>query len=386
MGRVIDVRVGHFRISGLVLNSDGTYYYNPTLAADGTMFCDCQGFKENLICSHVLALLRKAEFEGFNIEKFINGLRGEYIEDEYVKIYETSLKGYNDLFGGLQGGRHPNMLFSEAEIGKSYLNAQFCVDMLLKYNLNALINDTEGGVAPEWFYNIAKHKGKEIDVKFIDWRVRDKIKKSKDTETHMPEYDYSKLKIEKPDKPTIYIYDARHIVQVLPFFGRPISFKIKGGVMEPIDAGGTVSIWESPIGTIVEKCNIGYVANDSLSAPLEKFFVGGQINYRTRTKTTQVWLGRSQDLIDEYKIVLMNIAHATINHSNPYAVPVPVGGKAVLHNNKYIAFMEKYKNKKLKNWRNLRKMRIFRHMTKPSWSEECIFEISEHGFEDFSMN
>jgi len=391
MGRIIDFRISERRLSGLVINSDNTFFYNPHLLNDGDMFCDCVGFREGVPCSHILALLRRARFEGIDVERFISALLGEYTESDEEMIYETSIEGYNKLFGGLRGGRHVSCAFAEPEVGKSYLNATFMVDMALKHNASSLVIDTEGGFAPEWIELISEARGEKVNVEFIDWRVRvDVTNTSGKTPSisHKPIFDYKKLKITKPDKPTVYIYDARNIVQILPFFGRPISFKIKTGVIEPIEHAGTTSIWESPIGRIVETCGIKYVANDSLSAPLESFFTGGQINYRTRTKATQVWLGRAQDLIDEYKVVFMNTVHATINHSNPYAVPEPVGGKAVLHNNKYIAFIEKYESKKVAKdadveWRNLRKMSIYRHMTEGAWSGDCYLLTTDHGVIDF---
>lgn len=385
MGRVANFRVGTFKLTGLVLSSSKDYLYNPWVAKDGTFYCDCEGFESaETICSHIMALLRKAEFEGFDINPWIKGLRGENIISDDM-IYETSLEGYNKLFGGLRGGRHISCLCAEPEIGKSYLSAQFTVDMAIKHNLSSLIVDTEGGIAPEWIELIAKRFDAEIPVKFINWRVR-----VEGGDNPAPKYDYADFKVKEyaSKDPTVYIYDARHIIQVLPFFGRPLSFKIKSGVIEPIEAGGMKPIWDSPIGQLVEACNIGYVANDSLSMPLENFFTGGQINYRTRGKATQVWLGRAQDLIDEYKVVFMNIVHAVVDHTNKWSDPAPVGGKAVLHNNKYIAMLRRYQNKKAAkaqnvNWRNLRRLQIFRHMTKAPFSEETFCMTTDAGIIDF---
>jgi hypothetical protein len=395
MGRVTYFRPGIFKLTGMVLSSEQSYFYNPWIAKDGTFFCDCQGHENsNTICSHIMALLRKADFEGYDIDPYLRGLDGMYEEDKAME-YKTSLEGYNRLFGGLQSGRHISCLFAPPEVGKSYTNAQFCVDMANLHKLNSLVIDTEGGFAPEWIDLIAKRFGIKVNVKFVDWRVRVKADDSGKREDVTPEYDYkdfNKWVTANPmdeDAPTVYIYDARHLVQIFPFFGRPIDFKIKGGVIEPIEGGDMKPIWESPIGIMVEKFNIGYVANDSLSAPIESFFTGGQTNYRTRTKATQVWLGRAQDLIDEYKVVFMNTVHATVDHTNQWADPSPVGGKAVLHNNKYIAYIEKYQGKavakKLKlDWRTLRRMKIYRHMTKAAFSDMCYLMTTDAGVVDFN--
>ena len=45
-GRIVQYRVGNFKLSGYVLASQADrYMYNPWLAADGTFYCDCQGFE-----------------------------------------------------------------------------------------------------------------------------------------------------------------------------------------------------------------------------------------------------------------------------------------------------------------------------------------------------
>lgn len=409
VSRVIDFRVGNFKLSGLVMSGERNFYYNPFICADGSFYCDCQGFEATeTICSHILAIMRKAQMVGFNIRPWIRGLNGEYNESDYMKIYETSLKSYNKLFGGLQGGRYLSGICSSPELGKSYMNATFCVDMCLKHGKNALVIDTEGGFTPEWIYAIAEDRGAKdgINVEFIDWRVRigDKGQKI------VPVYKHGKSK-KNPNgqfknaimafnnyvgkleinKPTVFIYDARHIIQILPFFGRALEFKIKGGVIEPLETGDLLPIWESPVGVMVEKFNIGYVSLDSLSAPIGSFFTGGQINYRPRGKTTQALLGRAQDLVDEYQNVFMITAHASINHTDPYADVAVVGGKAVLHNVKYIAFLERYKGKKVAkeaglNWRNLRYLKIFRHPRKTPYSETGYIQTTPYGIKDFDRN
>ena len=227
---------------------------------------------------------------------------------------------------------------------------------------------------------------------FVDWRVKVVTKdKDKGTAQHqIPEYPNFKIPKFDPDTPTVFIYDARNIVQIFPFFGRPQAFKVKSGVIEPIEAGGLVSIDNSPIGKIMDAANVKFVANDSLSMPLEAYFTGGMINYRTRAKATQVWLGRCQDLIDEYKCVLMNTAHASKDPTNQWAVATPVGGKAILHNNKYIAYLRTYGNKKAAkaqkiNYTTLRKMTIYRHMTKPQGDEEALLRTFDGGMIDFAL-
>ena len=92
MGRVSDYRYGNFKLAGLVLDSGRVYHYNPWIAKDGTFYCDCQGFEgAGTLCSHLVALLRKAYFEDYEIEEYIMGLRGEYTGDFDEMIYETSI-------------------------------------------------------------------------------------------------------------------------------------------------------------------------------------------------------------------------------------------------------------------------------------------------------
>ena len=393
MGRVSDYRYGNFKLAGLVLDSGRVYHYNPWIAKDGTFYCDCQGFEgAGTLCSHLVALLRKAYFEDYEIEEYIMGLRGEYTGDFDEMIYETSIEGYNKLFGGLRAGRHISGLFARPQIGKSIMLSQFMTDMALKHDASSILIDTEGGFAPEWIEAAAQRAGGEVEVVFVDWRVK-VITKDRDkgkSQHQTPEYPNFKLPKFNADTPTIFIYDARNIVQIFPFFGRPQAFKVKSGVIEPIEGGGLVSIDQSPIGKIMDAADVKFVANDSLSAPLEAYFTGGMINYRTRAKATQVWLGRCQDLIDEYKCVLMNTAHATKDPTNQWSIAEPVGGKAILHNNKYIAYLRKYGNKKAAkeqgiNYTTLRKMSVYRHMTKPQGEEEALMRTVNGGVIDFSL-
>jgi hypothetical protein len=392
MGRVVNVRVGRFRLSGYVMASDKTFLYTPYVTADGKFYCNCRGFESSeTICSHILGMMRKAVVQGYDIQIFVDGLLGKYKEDDFMKVYETSLKAYDDLFGGLQAGRHISAVVSEPEIGKSLLNGTFAYDMAVKHGLSSLIIDTEGGFSPEWIRLIGEHRGKEVPVEFIDFKVRIEKKKGKGKESYIPTFNYKKLKYKKHDEPTVYIHDARHIVKIMPFLGRPLSFAMKGGVIEPIEAGNMLPIWDSPVGRIVEDCNVGFVANDSLSMPIKSFFSGGQINYRTRATTTAAWLGRAQDLVDEFGVVFMNTAHASIDHTNPYSKPNVFGGNAVIHNNKYVALMYRYEGKAVAkaagvDFRNLRRLSIYRCPFKTPWSEETYCMTSEQGVIDFDRD
>ena len=169
MGRVVYYRFGKFRLSGMVQNTEGDFFYSPTVAKDGTFYCDCIGFEgAETICSHILAILRKAEFDGENISQYVDAILGIHKEEQEMVEYKTSIEGYNKLFGGLQSGRHISCLFALPETCKSYINAQFAVDMAVLHNKSSLIIDTEGGFAPEWIKLISERMGKDIPYKFID--------------------------------------------------------------------------------------------------------------------------------------------------------------------------------------------------------------------------
>jgi len=382
--RVMDVRIGTFRMSGLILSSKQDFMYNPWISKDGYFYCDCQGYETSeTLCSHIVAMFRRGIEDGKDVSPWVRGLQGLYNEDQDMR-YKTSVEGYNQLFGGLRANRRISSIAAPPETGKSYLIATFACDMA-KHGFNSLIIDTEGGFEGDWIEAIAEKMGMEIDIEFIDWTVD--VLSPGDVIT--PNYDYSKFKFKTSDTPTVYIYECRHLAQLLPFFGRPLKFKIKGGVIEPIEGGGMTSIEDSPIGKLVVGANIGMVALDSISSPVENLFTGGQINYRTRAKATQAVLGRAQDLVDAHQIVFMNSAHATIQHNNPHAKPSIVGGKAVLHNIKYIAYMDKYGGKKVAktagvDYLNLRKLAIFRHPMKTPWRDSAYVMTTAAGVVDFN--
>ena len=175
VSRVMDFRPGRFTMSGLVMSSGKDFFYSPYITAAGDYYCNCEGYeKTDAICSHILVLLRKAALLKFDISTWVNGLNGKYNESDYMNEYETSVDGYNKMFGGLQAGRYISGLVAEPEIGKSYLNATFMVDMVLKHKKNALVIDSEGGFTPEWIKRIVDDRGlgEEINVEFIKWRVK----------------------------------------------------------------------------------------------------------------------------------------------------------------------------------------------------------------------
>jgi hypothetical protein len=330
-----------------------------------------------------MAMFRRALWDELDVSPWVRGLQGLYNEEEDMK-YETSLVGYNDLFGGLRANKRISSLAAPPETCKSYVAATFACDMA-GHGLNTLIIDTEGGFEEDWIEAIAERMGIEINVEHITWRVE--VKTPSDVIT--PNYKYADFKFNTSDTPTIYIYEARHLAQILPFFGRPLKFKIKGGVIEPLEAGDMTSIEDSPVGKLVTGANIGMVVLDSISSPVESMFTGGQINYRTRAKATQALLGRAQDLVDANRIVFLSTAHATIQHNNPHAKPSIVGGKAVLHNIKYIAYIEKYGGKKVAkdagvDYLNLRKMAIFRHPMKTPWRDSAYLMTTAAGVVDFN--
>jgi hypothetical protein len=275
--------------------------------------------------------------------------------------------------------------------------AQLIVDMAHMHKKSSLLIDTEGGFTEEWLEVITDRLGiPALRVEKIKWDVGmvlpNKVKAGEDT--ILPKFNYKDFKLpEESTDPTVYVFDARHLCTLTPFLGRPLAFKIKSGVIEPIEAGGLRPIQESPMGLIVEKRNVGFVALDSLSGPVEGFFTGGQINYRTRAKAEQAVLGRGQDLTDEYPVVFMVTAHATIQHSNQYAKPSHVGGKAVLHNVKWAAYLEKYQSKTVAkkakkdfpdlHYSHLRALHIYRHPMKYPWAEIGYCMTTSAGIVDF---
>jgi len=413
MGRVYDYRISKRRLSGLIMNSERDAFYSPWISYDGTFYCDCQGYEgSDNICSHILALLKKADFEGDDVSPFVNGLNKVPNEVEDMK-YETQLKCYDDLFGGLRTGQISGVV-SAPEVGKSLLIATLAVDMMKNHGKNALVIDTEGGFTAEWLEGIAERYGlEEFDVVNIKWRVKVErrggtaeqlvpmtnepkyLKKEDGTRgkmTRKSTFDYKKFKLPKEtDKPTVYIYNARHAVQIYPFFGRPQMMRIKGGVIEPTEYGAMTSIWDSPVGMLVDKRNIGFVALDSISTPMESLFTGGQINFRTRGKAQSVLFGRAQDLVDEYPVVFMTTVHATINHANEYAKPQHTGGKSILHNVKWVAYLEKYEGKAVAkaaglNFRNLRAMYVYRHPMKTPWEDKTYCQTTGQGIQDFDRS
>jgi len=378
--RIFKVEQSGGRITAYVRGSVEPEIHTVSINTRGEYFCSCRGFlaHPNRLCSHLVGLLRKLEMEGEDISPYVKGLLG--FGDMSVEMVETSLKGYNRLFGGLCK-RRINAVFGKPEMGKSLLNLQFAVDVVSREGGNALIVETEGGLERRWL-SYFKDRNPELQWASVEWPVFEDVKRVSGSVEKQVVFDYDDLKFEKREANTIYVWECRTLLPILAFHGRPLYFKMKGGVIEPVDVPEMmVSLRDSPVGRLIEECNLKYLSYDSLSTPIESEFTGGQSNWRTRAKTTFALLNKVQQVLDSYDVVAMLTVHAT---QGGFEKPRPVGGKALLHNSKFVAYLTSFtaRSGRYAGSRSLRKLQVYRHPLKEKWSEEAAVVITDRGFVD----
>jgi len=367
-------------ITAYIRGSKQPEVHTASIDKNGNYFCNCQGFMSHSekLCSHLFALLRKMEEDGKDITPYVKGILG--FGDEKMEIIKTSLEGYNKLFDGLHKGRI-NAIYGKPEMGKSILDMQFAIDVMEAEEGNSLIIDTEGGVEVDWLKYFLK-RNPDLSIERVTWPVEEVVSEKGNAVEKRVLFNYDDLEYKPTQKNTIYIWECRTLLPVLAFHGRPLYFKESGGVIEPIDEVSQLrTVTKSPIGRMVKECKIKYIGYDSISAPVESEFTGGQSNWRTRAKTEFVLLNRTQQLLDKFNLVAMLVIHST---QGGFKKPEPVGGKALLHNSKFVTYITQI-TKRSGPWagsKSLRKLEIYRSQFKESWSESAEVVITDEGFKD----
>jgi len=379
--RIFKLEIINGRVTAYIRGSREPEIHTASIDQNGNYFCSCQGFLSHCkICSHLFAILRKLDEDGVDITPYVKGLLG--FGDEKMEVVKTSLEGYNRLFGGLHKGRI-NAIYGKPEMGKSILDMQFAIDTMEAEGGNSLLIDTEGGIEVGWLKYFLK-RNPNLSIERIVWPVEEIVKERGGAIEKRLLFNYGDVEYKKTKKNTIYIWECRTLLPILAFHGRPLYFKESGGVIEPIDeVSHLTSISDSPIGKLVKDCEIKYIGYDSISLPVESEFTGGQSNWRTRAKAEFVLLNRTQQLLDKFNLIAMLVIHAT---QGGFSKPIPVGGKALLHNAKFVVYISSI-TKRSGKWagsKSLRKLEIYRHQFKEAWSESAEVAITDNGFIDLN--
>ena len=278
------------------------------------------------------------------------------------KIVPSHLDAINSLIGG-HLVKIPTLIFGSPAAGKSLFEQQLAMDFLAR-GQNVLWVDCEGGA----------------DVMFELWRPKYMSRFSLDYDIKVI---YPDTKLEKTEKPTVFIIEARHIINILGFHGVNIDLEVTKGKSE--DSVAKINLrylgkGKNLVKELIQKGEVKMLVYDSLTAPMKTTFVGGRIQFPARADAFNLWLGAIKELVDTNSLVIYGTSHSSVDPTNPYANPHTSGGDTIKYVFKCSLYMQASKSPKYKN---NRKLYIERFFNIPPWQKWSALELTEkNGYED----
>lgn len=369
-GNVSDVEISGGILSGVVIGKSGETY-EPYIKKSGRYSCGCKaGRMRGILCSHNVALLLSV---GKKAKNFIEAIitSDEKISSVFEPKYvSTPLENFNSLVGGLPL-KTGVILFGQYEAGKSILAYQ----LSYTFDGNIVLLETEGKryTYLSWIPVFDDVYKKETQLVKVDVRL---------DEDFLCDVRYTPEEFDA-DVRTIFVLDIKDIETILSLFGRSsyIDISDEGKLtLKPIK-GGWTSVFESPIGELIDSNDIKLLIYDSITNPILEFGYE-QPSFPARHAAATRWLLQTNKLLERYNLSFIGIVHETINpaadrfHKKP---PRPVGGKAVGHGFEFDIYVE-VSDKKGKE--NDRKLYVTRHPRIPPWGESTEFELTDEGFVD----
>jgi len=270
-----------------------------------------------------------------------------------MSFVPSHLKALNKLILG-HPKKLPSLFYGPPSAGKSILMNQLGYDFLK--DSNVLLFDTEGG----------------LDRLVILWKtILDNRFGIQTTLIKNP----GELR-NPPSSGTIYLIEARHIKNILKAHGYDAELSISSGAKIDVKLK---DIGKSRVEEIVSKCNVRYLAYDSLSNPLKTTFVGGRVNFPGRADAINLWLSSILALADDYDMVIYGTSHRSVDPTNPYARPHITGGSTIQYNFKVAIYLDPSKSTRTPNVKKLYVARFFN--TEP-WKRVEKIELTDKGYID----
>jgi hypothetical protein len=251
----------------------------------------------------------------------------------------------------------PTILYGPASTGKSILMHEFMYDFLPE--CNTVYMDCEGGaldMISMWKPVFDKRFGIET---FVTRNLE-----------------------EKHDHGCIYVVEKRNIRGILEQFGYKVDLEITKGGKEGVSKINLRmrEYCNNKIKDLVAEHNVGYLLNDSISAPL-KIFVGGQTQWGARSDATTLWLTGINEIADDYDTVIYSIAHESFNPINKWELPKIRGPGGLRYAHKIVLYLQPSKSRKMSN---LKKLWITRFFDKEGWRKYMPFKLTDEGYKDLS--
>lgn len=368
------------------------HIYAVGLEPDQSVICGCRGYISNQnICSHILAVIRwLEERQGiiYNVfdRRFKRGLRVSYIP--------TSLESFNKLMGiekpfKIAGGLPRGIILgltADAEVGKSILCLQLMFDMIAKTGRNALFINTEpgsgiGDIYMDYWGRVFSHRF-EIEFPQIRELYFTEKKRRKEDRTRV------KFKFDEYDSsaPVIFVANYSSADQILEMMGRRITLEIGNtGKITPVyNTDELLPVWKTGFGKFLEENNIGFLAFDSITEPINEF-IGGLKNYPGRHEATNIWMKMLRDYVSYYKLISVSTHHETVmgfGQARKQTKEIK-GGKSIRHSFKFNILMEGM-NKAKNRPTGIKRLGAERHPFKPALGELIYLLLNEWGYHEIA--
>lgn len=377
-------------VVGDVLGSDGKKKYRVTIANDGRCTCTHEHWKQDELCSHIGAVI---ENMGMQADPFIKSVINRYrYKDGKAKFITsflpTDLRAINYLLGGLPVSTEV-LVYAPFEAGKTILAMQLAFNVMQLTGGGAMIIDTEGSefTYTEWIEIFNKRYGMNVQLVLLDVRVIPSDEKKKKafnfSITPLPK-DYERSKRQK-----LIIVDARGITSLLPFLGRYVRFEtseLGKTSLKSLKGDMDEQPWETRIADIIKKNDVGFLALDSLTRPLDQL-VPSKANLPGRAQATQLLLTQLDILAHWFSIPVVVTAHETLDPLDTFSKPEPKGGKNVHYAFKFVLYMSWKSSSHTphveKREVNTREIHLKRHPSKASFGVHQIIDLTNDGFVDY---
>jgi len=392
---VKDIEVTPQLITGVVTSSNGKTKYSPSVKSNGEYNCGCAGmqFHKGKLCSHVTALLEKAgESSTPFIKAILNNTVFKQEESQskatqpaittvqYVFRYlQTSLKGFNELVGGLPIGS-PMSIYGPHQAGKTILLSQLGYDVTRQLGGNMLIVDDEGSGFSYMAWKDIFDKRFNVSTNLVFARISQVEKGAYKLETYPKQM---------PSGHCMIIADVRGIEKILALHGRHCRLEIKGDklALTPVEDGWVSDIRNTPMYKLCKEFNVKYLAYDSVTTPMLEFGSERQ-NFPVRANAASLWLIQVEKIAEELGLVVTASLHETFDPANPYSRPQHTGGRAVGYTFKFVTYMSHVPSKRTPHTESrpetVRELWIERHVAKAPWQNYKFIQLTDNGFVDYT--
>ena len=291
-------------------------------------WCACIGFRVHKHCNHI-DLLTMTIYD-----------YGEYIPMTN-KLIKTSIKGLNDIMGGLPIGL-PIGFYGEPRSGKSTIAVWALLDVMNTTGKNGLILDAEKGLAIHTLPDLIKrfNKANKSNIGFIHKKIDYRLWLQKP----MSIIPYILVNDSNASEDTnIVVIDIGNVKEMLMMVGKPHKVQLDGA--KPKLTGEFFSLfpndWDTPIAQLLNDPNsedeyCGFIL-DSLTYLMKEFGVSNQA-FPVRDTAQSIILNQLTQIVNVLEdMVGIVVLHASRPPQDVTAPVIPVGGKSVGHGFKYSA-------------------------------------------------